>query len=559
MDGQIGNGTEALLDRKARGAFFTPEAIADFLVRWAVRSPQARVLDPTCGEAAFLLAAGRHLLDAGADASHLDRQVFGIDIHEPSLDASMELLEAEGLDAHLLPQSIFDVPTPDQLGCPITSVDAVVGNPPFVRYQEHRGIERRKSVNAALRQGVRLSGLASSWASVVIHAAGFLKPDGRLAMVLPAELLTVQYAEPVRRWLRQRFRGVTLVMFERLQFEDAMEKVVLVLAHGQGGCESFSLVYLDDASDLAQLQFGDNVSVMPASEGKWTDLLLPFAHRQVYREAIERGFIPLSHYGQPTLGTVTGANDFFAMSEATRLHYDLAEDQVTKLCPPGSRHLLGLSFGGGDWSRLRQSGERVWLFNPTPDDSSKSVRRYVRYGESLRVNEAYKCQIRTPWWRPPQIAPPDLFFTYMSHRYPRLVTNSAKAMFVNSMHGIKLRTGKREAKQALPLLVLNSVTMIGAEMHGRSYGGGVLKLEPREAASLPMPSEDALECAWQILKPERSHLDTQLRKGMWLEAVKRVDEVLLRNTLGFSAAEVAELSAAARSLRQRRMRRSPRS
>jgi adenine-specific DNA-methyltransferase len=35
--------------RKARGAFFTPPLIADFLASWAVGSdPGATVLDPTC-------------------------------------------------------------------------------------------------------------------------------------------------------------------------------------------------------------------------------------------------------------------------------------------------------------------------------------------------------------------------------------------------------------------------------------------------------------------------------------------------------------------------------
>ena len=43
--------------RKARGAFFTPPAIADFLTRWAIQSPTDRIMDPTCGEAVFLLAA----------------------------------------------------------------------------------------------------------------------------------------------------------------------------------------------------------------------------------------------------------------------------------------------------------------------------------------------------------------------------------------------------------------------------------------------------------------------------------------------------------------------
>jgi L-serine dehydratase len=49
-------------------------------------------------------------------------------------------------------------------------MDAVVGNPPFIRYQDHRGDARKRSAAAALAQGVRLSGLASSWAALLVHA-----------------------------------------------------------------------------------------------------------------------------------------------------------------------------------------------------------------------------------------------------------------------------------------------------------------------------------------------------------------------------------------------------
>lgn len=36
--------------RKARGAFFTPESVARFLVDWAVRTPGCAVLERSCGE-----------------------------------------------------------------------------------------------------------------------------------------------------------------------------------------------------------------------------------------------------------------------------------------------------------------------------------------------------------------------------------------------------------------------------------------------------------------------------------------------------------------------------
>jgi hypothetical protein len=463
-------------------------------------------------------------------------------------------LSAYGLDAHLVADDVFNLHTPDQLGSYLPEMDAVVGNPPFVRYQQHAGEARLRSRRAALAQGVTLSGLASSWAALLVHSCGFLKPGGRLAMVLPAELLTVHYAEPVRRWLRRRFARVNLILFERLQFTDALEKVVLVVAQGTGGCDAFSLYHVDDAEDLNALAAFDQVAVTPAAAGKWTDLLLPIHQRQLFRRVVEEHYAPLGDYGQPELGTVTGANDYFALSEETRREYELDESQLVAISPPGTRHLKGLSFTKANWREQRDAGEAVWLLQPEPEDRSSGLARYRAHGEALGVPSAYKCTVRTHWLRPPVVTPPDLFFTYMSHRYPRLITNQARVSFLNSMHGVRLRPeAPAIAREALPLLALNSVTMLGAEVFGRSYGGGVLKMEPREAAALPVPRPAALKAAWQELRPERASLDRQLRNGVWTAVAKRVDEVLLRGVLGLTADEARQLHEAARSLRERRL------
>ena len=199
----------------------------------------------------------------------------------------------------------------------------------------------------------------------------------------------------------------------------------------------------------------------------------------------------------------------------------------------------------------------MWILHPDADTPRRGgFDRYLKIGEQQGVPEAYKCTIRTPWWRPPVVSAPDLFFTYMSHRYPRLVTNRARTILVNSMHGVRLRTvaaASRIAREALPLLVLNSVTMLGAEVFGRSYGGGVLKMEPREAASLPVPNPEVLEAAWAALRDERDVLDRQLHHGLWTNVVARVDEVLLREVAKLSGEEATVLHDAARSLRTRRL------
>jgi adenine-specific DNA-methyltransferase len=542
--------------RKDRGAFFTPQAIANYLADWAVAGdPESKVLDPTCGEAVFLLAAGKRLKALGRDSGELDEQLFGVDLHESSLDFAQNLLEEDGLDARLIASDFFELNTPDQLGSRLPYVDAVIGNPPFVRYQVHSGEARIRSREAALRQGVRLSGLASSWAALLLHSCGFLKPKGRLAMVLPAELLTVGYAEPLRQWLKSRFEQVHLVLFDRLQFNDATEKVVLVLAKGDGGCDAFSLYYLDDSDDLANIRPMENLSVTPAASGKWTDLLLPNRQRQLFKQVTSQHFSSLSTYGIPELGTVTGSNGYFALDEETRLKYGLVESiHVRKVCPPGTKHLKGLSFTLGQWSALRDAGEKVWLLHPSINDSSKELEKYLRLGVSIGVPDAYKCTVRTPWWRPPMVPAPDLFFTYMSHRYPRLIANTARTTFVNSMHGVRLAPdAPNVARQALPLLAFNSVTMLGAEIFGRSYGGGVLKMEPSEAALLPVPHYSALIESWTILVGDRQILNNQLLQGRWTNVVKIVDDALLVRTLGLGRGDVTDIHEAARSLRAKRI------
>ena len=143
--------------RKARGAFFTPPEIATYIVNWAIRSRSDSVLEPSCGEASFLLAAGNELRALGANQLFWSDQLHGIEIHSDSADAARSILSAASLDADIQIADFFERE-------PRAEYDVVVGNPPYVRYQNFSGHARTKSLEAALAQGVRLTGLASSWA-----------------------------------------------------------------------------------------------------------------------------------------------------------------------------------------------------------------------------------------------------------------------------------------------------------------------------------------------------------------------------------------------------------
>ncbi|MCD6673399.1 MAG: class I SAM-dependent methyltransferase [Burkholderiaceae bacterium] len=530
--------------RKARGAFYTPHEIARFLTDWAIRTKDDKVLEPSCGEAAFLLPATVRLQTLGANGLFIGEQLHGIDIHQASVDAASKVLQAQGVVPDLRTGDFFAFD-------PEPVYDAVIGNPPYVRYQNFAGASRARALEAALRQGVRLNQLASSWAAFTVHAAACVRPHGRLGLVLPAELLSVKYAAQVRRFLLQRFSSVRLVLFEDLIFPGVLEEVVLLLAEGSGSARSFEVYQAKNLEDLGRPQSWTDFR--PREDQKWTSALLTNEAHALYDEvAAGTGFERLADWGETYLGAVTGNNDFFTLTKADAGRLRLSQSELLRISPPGSKHLRGFTFSDHAWERLAEQGERCYLFAPGENPSAAS-RSYIRHGESEGVQGAYKCKVRSPWWRVPLVERPDLLFTYMNHDRPRIVLNSANAHLLNSLYGVKLKASRRKlGKELLPLASLNSLTLLGSELVGRSYGGGLLKHEPTEADRLPLPSPSTLESVSDRLKLLQPQVGSLLRGRDITPALDIVDRLLLQETLGLTAEQVVSLRASWAFLARRR-------
>lgn len=540
--------TQAL--RKARGAFFTPPALARFIADWAIRTDTDTVLEPSCGDAAFLLPAIERLRSLGASPNLAD-QLHGIEIHDASAQAALAQLSRHKVEGRVAVGDFFDQAPP------AAKFDAVIGNPPYVRYQQFTGDARAKSLQAALAQGVRLTGLASSWAAFTIHASDFLNEGGRLGLVLPAELLTVNYAAQVRRFLLSRFAKVRLVLFEELVFPDVLEEVVLLLAEGTGGAPSFEVYQARNISDLERICANSWIGYAPSGDQKWTPALLPAAALDIYARLTEgSSFATLLDWGETYLGAVTGNNDFFSLSRSDIARLKLKASELLAISPPGSKHLRGLTFGQAAWEELAKEGKRCFLFAPGAKPSA-AARAYIAHGEATGVHHAYKCRVRSPWWRVPIVERPDLLFTYMNHDRPRLITNDADAQLLNSLYGVKLKpTVRAIGRELLPLACLNSATLLGAEVVGRAYGGGMLKHEPKEADRLPVPSSATLEAVADELRAIRPQIGRALRSAKPQRAIDLVDTIILERHLGLSTVEVAGLRGARDLLFQRRITRS---
>jgi tRNA1(Val) A37 N6-methylase TrmN6 len=209
-------------DAKLRGAFYTAEEVADFLVWWAVRAPSDTVLDPSFGGGVFLRAACQRVIALGGRPAE---RVFGAEIHqEAHTDITRALASEFGLGLrNLTLGDFFELDAATEC-----MFDAVVGNPPFVRYQRFGGDSRRRALRRAAEQGVQLSELTSSWAPFLVHSVAMVRPGGRLAMVVPFEVFHAAYALPVIEHLRRSFARVTFLTFREKLFADLSEDTILL-------------------------------------------------------------------------------------------------------------------------------------------------------------------------------------------------------------------------------------------------------------------------------------------------------------------------------------------
>lgn len=521
--------------RKSLGAFYSPASLVDPMVSWAITRPDQSVLDPSCGDGVFLEAAVHRLRGLGAEIGQIAGLLRAFDLNPDAASVTRErlrlLLGAPG--EGIREADFFSMAPPGSLFGPDRGVDVLIGNPPYIRYQDFAGRVRRQALECAADAGVELTRLASSWAHFLAHAIAFLARGGRLALILPAELIHASYAAPLRQHLRRSFGEVHVISFRRAVFPGVQEEVVLVLAAGKGhGPGQLSLLELEDGAELAHFEAvleraevfapaTDPEKWLPGSDGH------PGAH--VLAELCAAGvFAPLAAVGKAGIGFVSGANDFFVISSAEagrrRLPPSSLRPAVVK-----ARHVRSLQVTSEDLALLDAAGERCWLWLPG-ERLTRAEQAYVRDGEALGIAQRYKCRVRSPWYQVPGVVVADAFLTYMSDAMPRLALNGAHAAASNTLLTVQLAGLPPKLRPALITAFYNSATLLSCERTGRSYGGGVLKLEPREADRILLPSLALVARHERALLRLAPQIDAALRarrEDALNDSVAAIDALLL--------------------------------
>ena len=526
--------------QKSLGAFYTGEPVARWIVKWAVRSPENTLLDPSCGGGVFLRSASQ-CLDNGRNE---EPRIWGIDVDEEALRVASEW------PGHykLINRNFFSIRRNETPG-----FDAVVGNPPFIRYQSFNGSSRSFALARAREAGVHLPKLSSSWAPFLIHAASFLKKGGRLGMVVPVELTHAQYAKEVLRFVASKFGRIQLSIFRQKLFPDLSEDTGVLLCDGyETQCTWFSVAILRDIQEAEAESYVEqpvNIEAVLSGRTRLTHYLLAPKARELYHGLSENNQVMrLGTVADAGIGYVTGCNDFFhvSLSESRKWHLPTALLRPALLSMDNS---FGPLLRKVEWAKLRDAGGKAYLLAVPPvseDKLPRAVREYLKFGEQLGVPERFKCRVREPWYSVPHVRVADAFLSYMSGQTPRMVGNRSGLVAPNTLHLVRFVKGER----AEPFIAgwYSSLTKLSCELEGHPLGGGMLKLEPSEAERVLIPLPDRRELPGLL-----SSLDGLTRGKDAEAATDLVDRIVLRRKLGLSASECVALRAAAAEMRNWRM------
>jgi adenine-specific DNA methylase len=531
--------------QKLRGGYYTPPDIAAFLARWVLEGDPQRLLEPSCGDGVFF--------DAVAKFNPQGVQAF----------VGFEILEEEAAKARRRSRALKNARTTihntDFLAWHLErilepgSFDGVLGNPPFIRYQYLNSTAQVRAQQIFESYRLPFTKHTNAWVPFIIASISQLRPGGRLAMVVPSELLHVLHAQSLRNLLLDKCSRIVVIDPEDLWFDDLLQGVVLLLAEKASTSQSGGRLAIFPVKNRAFLSvdpstFFDRADFISGAKlpRKWMPALLSARERALIEEVRE---FPAVHefesLASVDVGIVTGANKFFLVPNSVVEEYGLS--QWAHPMFGRSEHVRGVIFdqrAHAENGRLGLPSNFLWFSDKDVHEFPESVQRYIREGEKEGLHRRYKCRIRTPWYKVPSVFPSPVGMLKRSHNFPRLTLNRMGVLTTDTAYRVK-PTSISGTK--LVYNFVNSLTALSAELEGRHYGGGVLELVPSEIERVLVP-------ATSVPSGGLAQLDDLIRQGATAERVLVAQDKHILRSLSLDEHDCEDLLSAWRRLRNRRQR-----
>lgn len=486
---------------RKRGQFWTPDWVADAMVSWCAARAD-HVFDPAVGAGAFFRAAKRLEKRRGAQLC-----LSGVEIDPEQI--------AIGCTLGLAGEDYQQVAVNDFMGLRFDrKFSAIVANPPYVRH--HRFTQEYKSELRAFGYkitGSELDGRAGLHIFFLIKALTLLELDGRLAFIVPADTCEGRFAPILWAWIAKHFCIEGAVTFDSSAspFPGVDTNPIVLFLRNSPPADTMWWARVSEAGSP------DLCEWCARGLGAWSSDTLKVVRRHT-SEAIKTGLsreepkvnhdtsAVLGDFFKVMRGVATGDNEFFFMDRQQIIAHGLPFDAFLRAIGRTRDH-AGPTLTQDDLDKLDAMGRPTYLLSLGRGASSSlppSVQKYLEIGKAKGLPERPLIAQRSPWYKMERRAPPPWLFAYLGRRNCRFMRNLAGAVPLTGFLCVYPKADAHVDLDAATLALNDERTIANLTFVAKSYGGGALKVEPRNLERLPIP--EAVLRQYGLAEPVRRKL-----------------------------------------------------
>lgn len=482
---------KSLQERNKMGQFSTPYTLARQICEYVLTLTGKHIesfLEPSVGTGSFYSALN--------EIAEIDRSV-GYEIDEGYFNPSQTLWAEYKIE--LINQDFLTA-------LPSEEFSLIIANPPYTRHH-HLPIHYKQMLSEKIENsfGFKLSGLAGLHIYFMILSTLWLKEGGYSCWLVPTECLYVNYGKELKKFLLENVDLIAVHSFDNhdVQFSDAL-------------VSSSVIIFRKTRKKVPMVRFSWGADIKHPKEEiliekGCLDPVLKWNKEQLLQEEqSDKLDITIGTFFKIQRGIATGDNGFFIVDDTIKKTYDIPESFLTPVIPPPRK------LKSDTYTKKESSADNKYLITCRQNleaikECCPGLYEYLKKGEEDGVNLRSNCRHRIPWYSLEKREVSPILVSYMGresdnrHLPIRFILNKAEVVATNSYLCLY---PKNEYKYCFdqPSVceqvwnILSSISAKVLKAYGRSYGGGLIKWEPKELASIPC------EGLSQILKPQNPSL-----------------------------------------------------
>jgi len=514
--------------KKATGAYYTPNYLADFIFSRLEKDLKSckniSILEPSVGNGSFLDALLRSRV-------HNDKNITikAIDVNRSEIiklkkrnfvNIKINFFHKDFLRYKQNTREFFTL---------------IIGNPPYIKKRLLSGNQKILGKRIHKNSGLSEKAFKNIWSVFLAKSITLLDDNGILAFILPSEILQVKYAKELKNYILKIFKRIEIYTFSDLMFECKGQNTIVLIGHKKHSKEG---IYYTHISDINQVE-NKNITLIKnetiqSLDIKWTHHILDCEDLK-FLNNIKESLNCVEDYCISKPGIVTAANNFFIIDSDTEEEYKW-EKYTKPILQKGTFIQTGIIFNQSDYRRLSITGKPIKLIclnENNLDKLNKKNKEYLLIGEKMNIQNRYKCRIREHWTIIPNISdPPEGFFFKRSHLFPKLVKNEANVLATDSAYNIQMLD--KYNINSFIFSFYNSLTFVFSELGGRYYGGGVLELTPKEFKELPIPYLN-------ITNSDFKDLSFRFKNCMNIKEILNYTDFLLLSKIGLNREKILKI------------------